>query len=66
MAPELPVASPCVKTCLLDPATPLCVGCFRTLDEIAGWGGFSDTRKQAVLDRLPARRLAQEAQAGRL
>jgi uncharacterized protein len=32
-----------------------CEGCGRTLDEIAGWGGYTAERRRAIMDRLPAR-----------
>lgn len=50
------VPSPCVNVCQVDPATGLCRGCLRTLDEIAGWLDFSVTEKLQVLDRLDERR----------
>jgi uncharacterized protein len=31
------IESPCVKTCLIHPQARLCIGCLRTMDEIAGW-----------------------------
>ena len=31
------VPSPCVQICIIEPEDGLCVGCARTLDEIAGW-----------------------------
>jgi predicted Fe-S protein YdhL (DUF1289 family) len=34
------VASPCISVCVIDAPTGLCAGCYRTLDEIAGWIGF--------------------------
>jgi uncharacterized protein len=39
----------------MDPVSGLCVGCYRTLDEIAGWIGFSDETKRALIAALPAR-----------
>ncbi len=50
------IPSPCVDNCEIEPSTGLCRGCRRTLDEIAGWGGFSDPQRRAVLDRLGARK----------
>jgi len=50
------VASPCTSVCTIDQASGLCAGCFRTLDEIAGWIRLSDEEKRAVLSALPARR----------
>lgn len=49
--------SPCIKTCQIDQASGLCIGCLRTLDEIARWGGMSDSERQAIIDRLPQRRI---------
>jgi len=51
-------ASPCIRVCTLDPETNLCLGCFRTLDEIAGWSGFSREEKWAILRQLDARKRA--------
>jgi uncharacterized protein len=48
--------SPCVNVCQMDPARGVCIGCCRTLDEIAGWGGMDDSQKASVLAQLPTRR----------
>ena len=48
--------SPCIKVCSMDAATGLCVGCLRTLDEIAGWVEFSDAERAAIAQALPTRR----------
>ncbi|MFT6509367.1 MAG: putative Fe-S protein YdhL (DUF1289 family) [Parvibaculaceae bacterium] len=32
-----------------------CVGCGRTLKEIAGWSGYSDTERKDIMSALPAR-----------
>jgi len=39
----------------MDAATGLCIGCARTLEEIAGWAGYSDEQKRAVLQRIAQR-----------
>ncbi len=52
MSTELPVASPCIKQCRLDASGRLCLGCRRTTTEIAGWSGFDERQKRAVLQRL--------------
>jgi predicted Fe-S protein YdhL (DUF1289 family) len=49
------VETPCVNICLLDPATGACLGCGRTLAEIAGWASMSDAERRAVMAALPAR-----------
>jgi len=48
--------SPCVKVCQMDPARGVCIGCCRTLDEIARWSGMSDAEREHVLSLLPDRR----------
>ncbi|HEY0052915.1 MAG TPA: DUF1289 domain-containing protein [Caulobacteraceae bacterium] len=48
--------TPCVKVCVVDGESGLCLGCFRTLAEIAGWGGLGDEARAAVMRDLPARR----------
>ena len=47
--------SPCIRLCRIDPATGLCVGCRRTLDEIAGWAGFSDDQRRTINASLSGR-----------
>ena len=40
----------------MDAEGRYCLGCARTLNEIAGWGGMTDAEQAAVLAQLPARR----------
>ncbi|HLO23611.1 MAG TPA: DUF1289 domain-containing protein [Methyloceanibacter sp.] len=47
--------TPCVNVCLLDSESGLCVGCGRTIDEIAGWAQMSDGERRAIMAALPAR-----------
>jgi predicted Fe-S protein YdhL (DUF1289 family) len=47
--------SPCVNTCKIDPNTNLCVGCKRTLEEIANWLQYTAEQKQEVLTKLTTR-----------
>jgi predicted Fe-S protein YdhL (DUF1289 family) len=48
--------SPCIDVCTIDGATRLCVGCYRTLDEIAAWPRFSQEERAAVMASLAQRR----------
>jgi predicted Fe-S protein YdhL (DUF1289 family) len=50
------IRSPCVNVCQMNPFTGLCRGCFRTLDEIAGWLDFSVSERLEVLERIDQRR----------
>jgi predicted Fe-S protein YdhL (DUF1289 family) len=40
----------------MDPVRGLCIGCCRTLDEIAHWGAMTDFERERVLFSLPERR----------
>ncbi|CAE6780731.1 hypothetical protein R69927_02443 [Paraburkholderia domus] len=44
------VKSPCIDVCAFDGKTKLCVGCFRTLDEIRGWKKMTDHRRHQVIN----------------
>lgn len=50
-----PVATPCVKVCVVDGESGLCLGCLRTLPEIAGWARFSDAERSALMAELAGR-----------
>jgi predicted Fe-S protein YdhL (DUF1289 family) len=45
-----------VKVCIVDGASSLCLGCYRTLNEIGGWSGLTDDERAAIMAVLPARR----------
>ena len=47
--------SPCVGVCAINEQTQWCDGCFRSLEEIAGWWDYSPDQKRAVLARLDGR-----------
>ena len=39
----------------MDPDDRYCMGCKRTLNEIARWGEMSDAEQASILAQLPAR-----------
>jgi uncharacterized protein len=47
--------TPCIAVCMMDPRTSLCVGCGRTLPEIARWHRMESAERLAVMAELPAR-----------
>lgn len=49
--------SPCIDICRLDPATQVCLGCYRTIEEIAGWMTYSVDQKAVIRSALPVRRI---------
>lgn len=52
------IQSPCINICVMDKQQDLCVGCYRSLAEIAGWGGMTPAERQAIMAQLPGRRQA--------
>jgi predicted Fe-S protein YdhL (DUF1289 family) len=55
-APPRAIRTPCVQVCFVDPDSGLCLGCCRTLPEIAAWSRLSDAERDQVMAELPARR----------
>ena len=49
------IQSPCVKLCVVHPEERICVGCLRSIDEIATWSRLSHEARAAVMADLPAR-----------
>ena len=49
------VPSPCTNVCRMDPATGWCLGCRRTIGEIAAWSRMTDAERLAVWRQLALR-----------
>jgi predicted Fe-S protein YdhL (DUF1289 family) len=49
------VQSPCVKLCTIHPTERICVGCYRTIDEISSWSRLTHEARSAIMAELPAR-----------
>ncbi len=49
------VNSPCINICKLD-ADQICIGCYRTIDEISNWVKYSEQEKCAVIDKSEERK----------
>jgi predicted Fe-S protein YdhL (DUF1289 family) len=49
------IETPCNKVCAVDPVSTLCVGCGRTVAEIAGWIGFTADERARIMAELPQR-----------
>ena len=47
--------SPCIDICILNDER-ICLGCFRTLGEIAQWQQMDDTMRRDVLQKAESRR----------
>lgn len=60
------VPSPCINVCKMDERSGLCLGCLRTLDEIAGWGRADDAARLNILAIIAKRRQEQASGNGEL
>ncbi|MGD0641587.1 MAG: DUF1289 domain-containing protein [Roseiarcus sp.] len=60
-----PPASPCVKICVVDPVSGLCVGCGRTVAEITMWGELDAAEQRAIVAGLERRLKAARSRAAR-
>ncbi len=54
---QAPVPSPCVSICALDDNN-VCLGCYRSGEEISRWGELSNDEKRAVMDKVGERERA--------
>jgi predicted Fe-S protein YdhL (DUF1289 family) len=49
------VQSPCIKLCTIHPAERICVGCYRSIDEISAWSRLSPDARRCIMAELPSR-----------
>jgi predicted Fe-S protein YdhL (DUF1289 family) len=57
--------TPCVKVCVVDPQSGLCIGCGRSIAEISLWPEMSDEERRAVMSGLSARTAATRTRMAR-
>ena len=50
-----PVTSPCIAVCSLN-SEDVCIGCYRTANEIIEWFSAPDQRKREILAAIDQRR----------
>ncbi|MDD9921927.1 MAG: DUF1289 domain-containing protein [Boseongicola sp.] len=50
------IESPCVQICMIHPDARICIGCYRTGDEIARWSRLSPDERREVMSELPTRK----------
>ena len=56
LPPPAPIKTPCIKVCIIDGETGLCMGCYRQLTEVAAWQKLSDEDRARIMTELPTRR----------
>lgn len=64
------IESPCVKLCVVHPEERICIGCYRSIEEISAWSRLTPEARAEIMADLPNRapRLARRrgGRAGRL
>jgi len=63
--PATDLPSPCTRACTLDPATDVCFGYYRTLDEIMSWTNYSVEEKGNVLKNAKQRKHERDLKFGK-
>ena len=49
------IDSPCVKLCSIHPSERICVGCYRSMEEIGAWSSLSSEVRLDIMNELPNR-----------
>ncbi|MCB2111557.1 MAG: DUF1289 domain-containing protein [Defluviimonas sp.] len=49
------IESPCVKICVVHPTERICIGCHRSVEEIARWSRMSSEERRAIMAELAGR-----------
>ncbi|CAG1770004.1 hypothetical protein BAC3_00718 [uncultured bacterium] len=58
-----PINSPCIRKCCLD-RQDICMGCFRSLDEILAWTKVDDRTRQQFLQNAQHRKHRYQQEQG--
>lgn len=58
------IDSPCIQICVIHPATRLCTGCNRSIDEIGAWSKLSPDQRRSIMAELPNRNAAPKGRRG--
>jgi len=53
--------TPCINICTLDRASGLCLGCGRTVEEIARWSTMGEAERKRIMTELAARKASRPA-----
>lgn len=59
-----PTNSPCIRKCCLN-EHDICLGCFRSLDEILHWTKVDNTTRQQFLENAHQRKFDYQKQRGK-
>jgi len=49
------IESPCVQICVLHPQAKICIGCYRSGEEIGQWTLYDAETRKRLIEELPSR-----------
>jgi uncharacterized protein len=55
------IETPCTQVCVVHPASGLCIGCGRSIDEIARWIDYDAAERARIMAQLPSRLAAMKS-----
>ncbi len=55
------IETPCIKVCAVDAGSGLCIGCGRSLDEIARWATMDAAERRRIMAGLAERMQSRNA-----
>jgi len=58
------IDSPCIKLCSIHPSERICVGCYRSMEEIGAWSSLSPEVRLDIMNELPSRSLRIQKRRG--
>jgi predicted Fe-S protein YdhL (DUF1289 family) len=58
------IPSPCINICKMDDSNGLCLGCFRTIDEITVWSRTDNATRANILAAVTLRRMENASMEG--
>ncbi|MFN3557392.1 MAG: DUF1289 domain-containing protein [Bacteroidales bacterium] len=56
------IKSPCIDVCVTREG--YCIGCHRSMEEMAGWPTYTEEQKKQVLENIKKRRPSQDYYGG--
>ena len=57
---KIKIISPCIGVCELDVESNICVGCLRSVDEIANWPQLDNEKAMQIMEQIKDRYITEK------
>ena len=57
---KIKIISPCIGVCELDEESDICVGCLRSVDEIANWPQLDNEKAMQIMEQIKDRYISEK------